>query len=143
MRLPGAGLAPDAPAWLFGSERHSFSWAFAGAFLDGLAGMVEGPGSDAIAAATQDMGRLLVAGVVAAPVVPSFYAEVAYAMLIADSETFDGKYLQPVAGAFVRHGILASTSQGEIVRPTGAPTLGVMTVGDAEAHVVIPAVRSG
>ena len=133
-----AGLPPMAPAWLLSSEPHSFSRVFAGAFLDGLAGMVEGPGSDGIAAATQDMGRLLVAGVVAAPVVPSFYAEVAYAMLIADSEIFDGKYLQPVAGAFVRHGILALTSQGEIVRPTGAPTLGVMTVGDAEAHTVIP-----
>jgi hypothetical protein len=132
-----ANLPPMAPAWLLSSEPHSFSRVFSGAFLGGLAGMVEGPGGDAIAAATQDMGKLLVAGVVAAPVVPSFYAEVAYAMLLSDQETFGGKYLQPLASAFVRHGVLALTAQGEIVRPDGAPALGVMTVGDAENHVVI------
>src|SRR5262249_31632985 len=43
----------------------------------------------------------------------------------------------PVAGAFVRHGILALTSKGQIVRPTGAPALGVMAVGGAETHAVI------
>jgi len=138
-----SGLPPMAPAWLLASEPHSFSRVFTGAFLDGLAGMVEGPGSDAIAAAVQDMGRILVAGVVAAPVVPSFYAEVAYAMLLADNDTFGGKYLQPLAGAFVRHGVLALTSQGEIVRPEGAPSLGVMTVGGGENHVVISGAELG
>jgi len=132
-----AGLPPMAPAWLLSSEPHSFSRVFTGAFLDGFAEMVADHSSDAIGAATEDMGKLLVAGVLAAPVVPSFYAEVAFAMLVADQDQFSGKYLQPLAGAFVRHGILALTAKGQIVRPTGAPALGVMAVGGAETHAVI------
>lgn len=132
-----ADLPPLAPAWLLSSEPHSFSRVFSGAFLDVFSRMVGKPSSAKVAAAAQDLGQLLVTGVIAAPVVPSFFAEVAMGMLHADAEAFQGKYFQALAGSFVRRGILAVTSQGKVVRPVGAPSLGVVAVGGGETHAVI------
>jgi len=131
-----ATLPPMAPAWLLSSEPHSFSRVFSGAFLDALSSMALPTSSASILAATQNMGRLLADGVVAAPVVPSFYAEVAIGMLKADQAAFQGRYFKQLATAFIRHGILAVTSQGQVVRPPRAPTLGVATSGGSTEAVI-------
>src|SRR6185369_2078031 len=67
-------LPPSAPAGQLSSEPHSFSRVFSGAFLDVLAGMFKLQGNpptvDDLVPTTQDAARLLVAGILAAPVVP-------------------------------------------------------------------------
>lgn len=105
-------LPPSAPASQLSSEPHSFSRVFSAAFLDLLAGMVNTLGSPPVAGsllkASQDAGRLLVAGILTAPVVPDYYSQVAAHMIAAgDAAPFQGKYRNALKSAFVRRGILS------------------------------------
>jgi hypothetical protein len=124
-------LPPSAPASQLSSEPHSFSRVFTAAFLDVLAGILKvignPPSVGNIVKATQDAGALLLAGVLAAPVVPDYYSQVAAHMINAgDAAPFNGKYRDALKSAFVRRGILSlqaavtvsavSTSRRPIVR---------------------------
>jgi hypothetical protein len=102
-------LPSSAPASMLSSEPHSFSRVFTGGFFEALGGMLAArPTRDeaSLLQVSQDMGRILVTAVRAAPVVPSFYSQVAANMLqIADAQ-FRG-YGQALKSAFVRHGIVS------------------------------------
>src|SRR5262249_42721797 len=88
-------LPPMAPASQLSSEPHSFSRVFTAAFLDALAAMLARepgePNRDNLRSVSQDMGRLLVGGVLLAPVVPDYYSQVAAHMIEAgDGPPFKG-----------------------------------------------------
>jgi len=105
-------LPPSAPASQLSSEPHSFSRVFTAAFIDVLAGILKvlgnPPSVDNIVRASQDAGRLLLAGVLDAPVVPDYYSQVAAHMISAgDAAPFARKYRATLKSAFVRRGILS------------------------------------
>jgi hypothetical protein len=110
-------LPSNAPAASLSSEPHSFSRVFTGAFLEALAGglrLVAGrPGEADLQAVSLDFGRLLVAGVLTAPIVPEYMSQVAAAMIAADAgaaEAARGRYGEVLKSAFVRRGILSPQS---------------------------------
>ncbi|MCA1843085.1 MAG: hypothetical protein LC792_07805, partial [Actinobacteria bacterium] len=102
------------PAATLTSEPHSFSRVFTGAFFTALAGMVTSispsPDGEVLQEASADAARLLVAAVRAAPVVPSYMAQVAAHILAADRELFAGKYSAAIQKGFVGKGVLAPSS---------------------------------
>jgi hypothetical protein len=64
-------------------------------------------------AVSLDFGRLLVAGILAAPIVPEYMSQVAAAIIAADADTEGaaaGRYGDVLKSAFVRHGILSQQS---------------------------------
>jgi len=68
-------LPTMAPATSLSSEPHSFSRVFTGAFFEGLAGMLattDTKNEAALLQVSQDMGTILVEGISAASVVPTF-----------------------------------------------------------------------
>lgn len=105
-------LPPSAPAAQLSSEPHSFSRVFTAAFLDLLAGVFKlqgnAPSADDLVATSQDAARLLVAGILDAPVVPDYYSQVAAHMISAgEGAPWSGKYRNAIKSAFVRRGILS------------------------------------
>jgi hypothetical protein len=105
-------LPPSAPASQLSSEPHSFSRVFTAAFLDVLAVIFKAQGTPSttknLGPATQDAARLLVGGVLEAPVVPDYYSQVAAHMIaVGDRAPFGGKYRGALTSAFVRRGILS------------------------------------
>jgi hypothetical protein len=118
-----AGLPPSAPATQLSSEVHSFSRVFSGAFLDVVAGMFHigpaggaGDDSDKLEAISKDAGKLLIAGVRLATVVPSFYSQVAAGMIQADQTLNGGRYTNVLSSSFVQRGILSSAAAVSLVR---------------------------
>ncbi|GGK37855.1 hypothetical protein GCM10010124_33310 [Pilimelia terevasa] len=114
-------LPSRGPASRLCSEPHSFSRVFTGAFLRALAGMWRQQGTTdtaSLAAVSVDMGRLLVAAVAAAPLVPGYFAQVAAHMLAADSQLYQGRYGRRLRTAFVRYGILAPTAATSLTADT-------------------------
>jgi hypothetical protein len=110
-------LPSRAPAATISSEPHSFSRVFTGAFLEALAGGLRlaatNPGEADLAAVSQDFGRLLVAGIRAAPIVPEYMSQAAAAIVAADASAAApsrGKYGDVLKSAFVRRGILSHQS---------------------------------
>jgi hypothetical protein len=127
-------LPPSAPASQLSSEPHSFSRVFTGAFLDLLAAVFKlqkaAPTADDLVPATQDAARLLVNGILTAPVVPDYYSQVAAHMISAgENAPFSGKYRQAMKSAFVRRGILSLQAATTVtsVAPVKAVTLAAMT----------------
>src|SRR3989454_5071710 len=104
-------LPTTAPATSLSSEPHSFSRVFTGAFFEGLAGMLattETRDEAALLQVSQDMGTILVQGIRAASVVPTFFSQVAASMLGIAATRFSAQgYEAPLRSGFVRHGILA------------------------------------
>src|SRR5262249_48385046 len=78
-------LPPAAPASQLSSEPHSFSRVWSGAFLDLLAAIFKlqkaAPTADDLVPASKDAARLLVGGILTAPVVPDYYSQVAAHMI--------------------------------------------------------------
>src|SRR6266511_2318166 len=73
-------LPTTAPATSLSSESHSFWRVFTGAFFEGLAGMLattDTRDEAALLQVSQDMGAILVQGIRAASVVPTFFSQVA------------------------------------------------------------------
>ncbi len=115
-------LAPSAPAAELSSEPHSFSRVFTGAFLRVLAGVFRAQPDhtdSGLGQAALDAGRLLHAGVAAAPVVPAYYAQVAAHVIAADAEEFDGRYRSALTSAFTRHGILSPAGATDLPTEAG------------------------
>jgi hypothetical protein len=150
-------LPSRAPATSLSSEPHSFSRVFTGAFLEALAGgfrlVSANPGEADLQAVSQDFGRLLVAGILAAPIVPEYMSQVAAAIIASDAGAEDaaqGKYSEVLKSAFVRHGILSPQSAVGIAtfRATGvaaaARTLGMAAgVGQELPYVALSAAEYG
>ncbi len=111
------GLPSTAPAAQLSSEPHAFSRVFTGAFLEVLAGGFRlagaNPSEADLQAVSVDLARLLVAGILAAPIVPEFMSQVAAAIVAADAAAEGaarGQYGDVLRSAFVRHGILSPQS---------------------------------
>lgn len=120
-------LPPSAPASQLSSEPHSFSRVFTAAFLDAMAGAFKlqgsSPGSAELQKTSQDMAKILVGGLLDAPVVPDYYSQVAAHMVtFGEGSPFNGKYTEVLKSAFVRRGILSLQAAATIsnVRPQGA-----------------------
>ena len=103
-------LPTRAPATALSSEPHSFSRVFTGAFFEGLAGMLattDTKDEAALLKVSQDIGVVLVEGIRAASVVPTFFSQVAASMLGVAASRFSGKgYAASLRSGFVRHGVL-------------------------------------
>lgn len=102
-------LPDQAPATVLSSAPHSFARVFTGAFLDALTNMVDaigGPGDANLETVSQDLGQLLVDGVLAASVTPTFYSQMAAAMVQAAKVRNGGRYRPALLGAFVERGLL-------------------------------------
>jgi len=125
-------LPPSAPASQLSSEPHSFSRVFTGAFLDILAGIFRLQGNPAtvndMAKATQDAARLLVAGVLAAPIVPDYFSQVAAHMINGgEGAPFNGKYRDIIKSAFTRRGILSLQAAVTVTSVKASPRRSAMT----------------
>ena len=106
-------LPSSAPASQVSSEPHSFSRIFSGAFYEALGGALQAkaanpsaPTADELLAVANDLAGALVKAIEAAPVVPSWYAQVAAHMVI-ESAAFDAKYPPVLKAVFVRRQILS------------------------------------
>jgi len=133
-------LPPSAPASQLSSEPHSFSRVFTAAFLDALAGMfkLQGntPMADDLVQTSRDAARILVAGVLAAPVVPDYFSQVAAHMVDAgENAPFLGKYRGALKTAFVRRGILSLQAAATItsVKPEGLHRAALMAATNRKA----------
>lgn len=135
-----ATLPPRAPASLLSSAPHSFSRVFTGAFLEILAGifLLQGnPGNERqLSDAAKIAGQLLVGAVQTAPVVPSYYAQIAAHFLAVDSSRFQRKFRDVIKGAFVRRGILSLDAAASGMAESGAgagaaPGMGITAAADA------------
>ncbi len=119
-----ANLPPDAPSSLLSSAPHSLSRVFTGAFLKALAGMFDAQDEKdeaALGRVATDLARILVDAVAAAPVVPSYYSQLAAHVLDAERRVFGGRYQEALRFGLVRHGVLALSAANEVVRSrTGA-----------------------
>ncbi len=111
------GLPSRAPASSLSSEPHAFSRVFTGAFLEAIAGGFRlasaNPGEADLQAVSVDLARLLIAGILAAPIVPEYMAQMAAAIVAADAAAegrASGKYGDVLKAGFVRHGILSPQS---------------------------------
>lgn len=116
-------LPPTAPASALSSEPHSFSRVFTAGFLDAFAAVVRlqrsSPSAYDVKTVSQQMGKILVSAVLAAPVVPDYYSQVAVHMVTsAQTGSFDSKYKDVVRSAFVRRGILSLQAAATISHST-------------------------
>lgn len=111
-RLPIRG-----PAVILTSEPHSYSRVFTSAFLATLGGMfailTREPDPDALQQATVDAGKLLVAAVQSAPIVPAYLAQVGAHMLAADQAQFSGTYRSAIRSGFIGRGLMSPSTPGQ------------------------------
>ncbi len=122
-------LPPIGPASSLTSQPHSFSRVFTGGFLEALAGMhvVLGGDSAALLQAALDAGALVVGAVVASPIVPAYFSQLAAHMVEVDATRFEARYAEALKRAFVKHGILSLEAANAVVaspaggRPAGGP----------------------
>lgn len=131
-------LPSSAPAVHLSSEPHSFSRVFTGAFLEALAGGLRlaaaNPGEADLQRVSQDFGRLLVAAVRSAPIVPEYMSQVAAALVAADAAG-GGAYGEVLKSAFVRRGILSPQSAVGIA---GLSARGVVAMRSVAAAAAAP-----
>jgi hypothetical protein len=123
-------LPPTGPDSQLTSQPHSFSRVFTGGFFDALSGMFailgELPTEDNLLQASHDAARLMVDAILAAPVVPDYFSQLAAHMVEADSTQFAGKYREVIKSAFVRRGILSLQSAMRFSPPTLAAAAAAM-----------------
>jgi hypothetical protein len=148
-------LPTTAPATSLSSEPHSFSRVFTGAFFEGLAGMLGTTASRDEAALLQvskDIGAILVQGIRAASVVPTFMSQVAASMLAVAAARFSTQgYEAPLRSGFIRHGILppsmavvAAHASARIAAlaasPSESKTLPTLQLSVAEYGLGVPSI---
>src|SRR5262249_50703597 len=104
-------LPSRAPASTISSEPHSFSRIFTGAFLNSLAGMLlarnTDPTADDLLQVSIDMATILIRGVLAAPVLPDYYSQVALQIINASQGVNNGVYTPVLRGAFTQREIVS------------------------------------
>ena len=127
-------LPTTAPATSLSSEPHSFSRVFTGAFFEGLAGMLamkDTKNEAALLQVSQDIAVILVGGIRATSVVPTFFSQVAATMLGVAATQFSAQgYEAPLRSGFVRHGILAPSMA---VAATHAPVRAAALAASTES----------
>jgi hypothetical protein len=148
-------LPTTAPATSLSSEPHSFSRVFTGAFFEGLAGMLattDMKNEAALLQVSQDMGTILVQGIRAASVVPTFMSQVAASMLAVAAARFSAQgHEAPLRSGFIRHGILppsmavaATHAPARIAAlaasPSESKTLPTMQLSVAEYGLGVPSI---
>src|SRR5437016_2663016 len=148
-------LPTTAPATSLSSEPHSFSRVFTGAFFEGLAGMLattDTRDEAALLQVSQDIGAILVQGIRAASVVPTFFSQVAASMLVVAASRFSAQgYEAPLRSGFVRHGILppsmavaATQAPAQLAAAAASPseskTLPTLQLSVAEYGLGVPSI---
>ena len=134
-------LPPNAPASQLSSEPHSFSRVFTAGFFGTLSNMLAlsggQPTEQQLQAVSVDAAKLLVAAILAAPVVPNYYSQVAAHMLEADQLTFGGKYRESITAGFTHCGILSLQSLRAVAkaRPVGAAARRPMVQASSLPHL--------
>lgn len=107
-------LPSDAPASSLSSEPHSFSRVFTAAFFEGLAGMFklkQVQDEMNLLQVSNDMAQILISGIRAASVVPTFFSQVAVNMVhFAKRQFADIAYDQALKSTFVRHGVISPST---------------------------------
>jgi hypothetical protein len=128
-------LPPQAPARQLSSEFHSFSRVFTGGFLDALNNMLAiagAPTAQTLEGVAIDMGRLLVDGIMTAPVVPAYYSQVAASMIQAARTRNAGRYATAISSAFIERGLLSPQAVASLTTaPRPQPQMGDAGVGFA------------
>ena len=131
------------PATTLSSEPHSFSRVFTSAFFEGLAGMFKLRSTQDernLLQVSQDMGQILVRGVRAAAVVPTFFSQVAANMITIANATFTNiPYGQALRSAFVKHGIISPAASVAFSQPTSAA--GIMEAAIENEPIELPKLR--
>ena len=148
-----ATLPPRGPAGTLSSEPHSFSRVFTASFLQSIAGMfLLQPTQDeqGLLAAGRDAALLLVDAAGAAPVVPTYYSQVAAHMIAADAQRNQSRYSNVLKAAFAKHGVLSLDSVNTLRAPeaqaAAAPMAELRAVApepEVPALVAIPGARYG
>jgi hypothetical protein len=145
-------LPPIAPASQLSSEPHSFSRVFTAGFLDSLAGMFKLQSQatpDSLLQVADDIGKILVGGILEAPVVPDYFSQVAAHMIhFGEGSPFNGKYRDPLKSAFVRRGILSLQAAAAVTPDSRGTTMGMIArpadvFGDELPLASIPAAQYG
>ena|SRR5271165_689552 len=138
-------LPSDSPASSISSEPHNFSRIFTGAFLNSLAGMLlvrnGTPGPDDLLQVCIDIATILIRGVLAAPVVPDYYSQVALQIVNASQGVNSGAYTPTLRGAFVKREILTVDAAIASV-PRQHAAMG-MAGGAASATSIAPGAHAG
>jgi hypothetical protein len=131
------------------------SRVFTGAFFEGLAGMLattDTRDEAALLQVSQDMGAILVQGIRAASVVPTFFSQVAASMLAVAASRFSAQgYEAPLRSGFVRHGILppsmavaATQASAQLAAAAASPseskTLPTLQLSVAEYGLGVPSI---
>ncbi len=140
-------LPQMAPASQLSSEPHSFSRVFTGAFFEILGGMLGAkaatpgqPSEAELLAVSEEIADILVDAVQQASVVPSWYAQVAAAM-VQVSQSANAKYPPILKGVFVRRSILslnsASNVQGLQISLAATRMVGVAAASPSDALTVV------
>src|SRR3989454_1790249 len=148
-------LPTTAPATALRSEPHSFSRVFTRAFFEGVAGMLattDKKGEAALLQVSQDMAAILIQGIRAASVVPTFMSQVAASRLAIAASRFSAQgYEAPLRSGFVRHGVLppsmavaATHASARIAAlaasPSESKTLPTLQLSVAEYGLGVPSI---
>ena len=121
-------LPSSAPASQISSEPHSFSRIMSGAVFEVMAGMLAVSSADPNAPADQDLarisgeiGQILIQAIVAAPVAPNFFAQVA-SQMVRVSEAVNPEYPAVLRGVFVRRAILCRRPPSRCIHSPRCPS---------------------
>lgn len=129
-------LPPDAPASHLSSEAHSFSRVFTTGFYGTLANMLArdgaSPTEEQLQQVSIDAAKLLADAILASPVVPNYYSQIAGHMIESDKIMFNGKYHDAIAGGFVHCGVLSIPSMRAVTAAQPKPAVARLAVA-AEA----------
>jgi hypothetical protein len=145
-------LPSSGPASHISSEPHSFSRIFTGAFFEALGAALTAKAANPAApteaeflSVADDLAGILVEGIKAAPVVSSWYAQVAASMVIAAGPA-DPKYPPILKAVFVQRAILSlhSASNIALVPQTHASIAAVNSVAAGPLPTIaLPAAHYG
>jgi hypothetical protein len=113
-------LPVSGPPPVLTNEPHSFARLISGCFYDTVRFIFQQTdGSQAaLWQSAETAGKLLIAGVKAAPQRARFYQAVGRSMILADEQLFTGKNQAAITKAFERHGITLGTAA--MLAPTAA-----------------------
>jgi len=138
-----AELPSLGPASQLSSEPHSFSRLMSGAVFEVMAGMLTASSANApteqdLARVSGEIGRILIKAIVAAPVAPNFFAQVAVHMVRSEAENAD--YPGVLRGVFVGRAILSLESA---ITPHALAALPAAAMTAAPAQLALPGARYG
>jgi hypothetical protein len=131
-------LPPFGPPGALTPEAHSFGRIFTGCFYDTVSNVFAAHGTQdeqALLAAAQTAGRLLIAAARAAPEVPRFFQAVGRAMILADDAATGGANHAAIRDAFGAHNIAIGSTV--MLAPTSGLDGAAPTVDAAGGHALL------